>query len=138
MRANHLAVVVTVVLQMAIGFVWYAEWAFGSIWMEGIRLDPSTMGQPAAHVFPVAILGSFIIGYGMSWLLGGLRVTGAGPAARVGAIVGATLVATTLAVHHGFSAHSIAVMGVDGLKEVVTFALVALVLGAMPAKANSA
>ena len=71
----------------------------------------------------------------MSWLLGQMGVTGAGPPARVGAIVGATLVAVTLAVHHGFSAHSVAVMGVDGLKEIVTFALVGLVLGAMSAKA---
>ena len=134
MRANHVAVVITVVVQMAIGFVWYAEWAFGGIWMNGIGLDPSKMGQPASHVFPVAILGSFIIGYGMSWLLGQMGVTGAGPPARVGAIVGATLVAVTLAVHHGFSAHSVAVMGVDGLKEIVTFALAGLVLGAMPAK----
>ena len=138
MRANHVAVAVSVVVQMAIGFVWYAEWAFGGIWMEGIGLDPAKMGQPAPHVFPVAIVGSFIIGYGMSWLLARMGVTGAGPSAKVGAIVGAALVGVTLAVHHGFSAHSIAVMGVDGLKEVVTFALVGLVLGAMPAKQGAA
>jgi hypothetical protein len=134
---NHLAVLVTVVVQMAIGFVWYAEWAFGEIWMEGIGLDPATMGQPEAHVFPVAILGSFAIGYGMAWLLGRLGVSGVGSSVRTGAIIGAVLVGTTLAVHHGFSGHSIPVMFVDAAKEIVTFALVAAVLGAMPPKANA-
>ena len=46
MRANHVAVVITVVVQVAIGFVWYAEWAFGGIWMNGIGLDPSKMDSP--------------------------------------------------------------------------------------------
>ena len=106
--------------------------------MAGIGLDPANLGQPAPHVFPIAIAGSFVIGYGMAWLLGRMGVRGAVASMQTGAIVAALLVATTLAVHHAFSTHTIAVMLVDGAKDIVAFALVGLVIGAMTNRESAA
>ncbi len=133
-QTNHLAALLAVVAQMAVGFVWYSEWAFGTIWMEGIGLDPSQMGQPPGYVFPVAIACAIVISYGVSALMGKAGVRGAFPGAALGIFVGTALVGTTLASHHAFSLHSIPVMLVDAGKEFATFGLVGLIHGAWPAK----
>ena len=135
---SHVAVIVTVVLQMALGFLWYAEWAFGTPWLEGVRLDPAAMGNPDPSVFLVAIAAAFAIGYGMRWLLGQLGWSGAGAGLRLGLFIGVVFVGLTLAVHGGFAMTGSTVQLIEFGKEAVTFAVVGLVLGAWPSKAAAA
>ncbi len=128
-RINHLAVLVSAVLQMALGFVWYDEAVFGRIWAAGIGLDLTTVA-PSAWLLPSAFALSLLVGYGMALLLAVARARDAWAGLRVGGLVGVLLIAPIIAIHHAFAQDSIAVMLVDAGNEILSFALLGLLLGA--------
>ena len=47
LKINHLAVIVAVVMQFVLGFLWYGP-LFGDAWMEMVGLDMDTADRPGA------------------------------------------------------------------------------------------
>jgi len=133
-RINHLAVLAAALLQMLVGALWYSRFAFFTIWAEGIGLDPAVAENPEGWPlrFAFAFVASLVVAYGMAVLVLRLGLRSAAAGLRLGLLIGATLAAATLAVHHSFAHRGPAVIAVDSAMEIVSFALVGLLLAAWP------
>ena len=75
LKINHLAVLVAVVLQLVLGYLWYAH-LFGDAWMEMVGLDMDTiMADPAgAGEWITNIFTSVASIYLLAWLFTRLKV----------------------------------------------------------------
>ena len=63
---NWLAIGLSVVAMMVLGFIWYAKWfPTGKIWMRNMGMDPATVPPPPAGKMAVSlllmVLGSFFM-----------------------------------------------------------------------------
>ena len=63
---DWLAIGLSVLAMMVIGFVWYAKWfPTGKVWMRNMGMDPATMPPPPAGKMAVSmilmVLGSFLM-----------------------------------------------------------------------------
>lgn len=95
MRHHHIAIWITVVLHLVLGFLWYSPYTFLEPWAYGFGLDLETMAEPDPLAFIFVILGSVATCYIVSWLVQRLRITGVG---------GAIWLATLMWLGFGFSA----------------------------------
>ncbi len=69
LKINHLAVLVTVVLQFALGFLWYGP-LFGAPWMEMVGLDLAAIeaDPPGAGEWITNIVSAILSMYVLAWL----------------------------------------------------------------------
>ena len=63
---NWLAIGLSVLAMMVIGFVWYAPWfPTGTVWMRNMGMDPKNPGKPPAGAMAVSmtlmVIGSFLM-----------------------------------------------------------------------------
>lgn len=72
-----LAIAVSFVASMAIGFLWYAKFLFGNLWMNLVGLDPNRVGKEdavksigIAALMALAMTIGFAIFYGWSGAVG--------------------------------------------------------------------
>jgi len=126
-RINHLAVLVTVVLQQALGFVWY-HYGFGSTWMAGVGITADRM-QPTATVFVVAIGAAFLFSYTVAWLLRITRSDSWFDGFKIGLVLAFAVAGGSLATHYGFLSIRPIVAAIDIGRELVGGAVTGLVLG---------
>ncbi|MEZ5811653.1 MAG: DUF1761 domain-containing protein [Rhizobiaceae bacterium] len=80
MRHNHIAIWVTALLQVALGFLWYSPLAFLEPWAYGFGLDLTVMGEPDPVALIVVVLGAVVNCYVVSWLIRRMAITGVGGA----------------------------------------------------------
>ncbi len=126
-RINHLAVLVTVVLQQAIGFVWY-HYGFGPAWMAGVGITADRM-QPTATVFVVAIVAAFLFSYTVAWLLRMTRSDSWFDGFKIGLVLAFAVAGGAIATHYGFLSIRPIVAAIDIGRELVGGAVTGLVLG---------
>ena len=89
LKINHLAVLVAVVLQFVLGFLWYGP-LFGDAWMEMVGLDMDTiMADPAgAGEWITNIIASVAGIYLLAWLFVKLEVYSLIAGAYYGLLIG--------------------------------------------------
>ena len=89
LKINHLAVLVAVVLQFVLGFLWYGP-LFGEAWMEMVGLDMDTvMADPAGAGEWITNAFASITGiYLLAWLYTKLGVDSLGKGALYGFLIG--------------------------------------------------
>lgn len=98
---DYLAVVVAAVLAFAFGAAWYG--GLSKLWVEAVRLDPSTLKMTPTH-----FVTSFVAELVMAWVLAGvIGHLGAGQVTAwngiaAGAFVWLGFVATTIAVNQRY------------------------------------
>ncbi len=67
MEINFLALIVSALVPIAMGFVWYHKSVFGKAWMEGAGMTEEKMkGGNMALIFGLAIFFSLILAFSMS------------------------------------------------------------------------
>jgi hypothetical protein len=76
LKINHLAVLVAVVLQFILGFLWYGPF-FGEPWMGMVGLDLATIeaNPPGAGEWVTNIVSAVVSMYVLAWLYGKIPVT---------------------------------------------------------------
>jgi hypothetical protein len=76
LKINHLAVLVAVVLQFVLGFLWYGP-LFGEAWMGMVGLDAATIeADPAgAEEWITNIISAVVSMYVLAWLYTKIPVT---------------------------------------------------------------
>jgi len=75
-RINHGAVIVAMLLQQIVRYVWYSPSVFFDPWMHAFRLDAFAVIDANLLPFIAALLGSLFFCYLFAWLLGRLGITG--------------------------------------------------------------
>jgi hypothetical protein len=76
LKINHLAVLVAVVLQFVLGFLWYGP-LFGEPWMGMVGLDMATIeaNPPGAGIWFTNIFSAVVSIYVLAWLYTRIPVT---------------------------------------------------------------
>ena len=89
LKINHLAVLVAVVLQFVLGFLWYGP-LFGDAWMEIVGLDLATIeaNPPGTGAWITNIIASVSGIYVLAWLFVKLEVDSFLSGAYYGLLIG--------------------------------------------------
>ena len=88
LKINHLAVLVGIVLQFVIGFLWYGP-IFGEAWMEMVGLDMASMeAPPDAGTWITNIITAISSVYLLAWLFVKLKVASLLKGALYGFLIG--------------------------------------------------
>lgn len=103
MRHNHIAIWVTVVLHLALGFVWYSPYVLLEPWTYGFGLDPQTMAEPDPLAFIFVIIGAVASCYIVSWLVRRLQISGVGGAVWLSVLLWLGISFPALAPHYMFA-----------------------------------
>lgn len=126
MRHNHIAVWVTVILNVALGFLWYAPFSFLEPWAYGFGTDTAAMGQPNPMAFIVVIIGAIFACYVTSWLITRMEIFGIRGGLKLGLLLWLGFGFPTIAPHYLF-----AQVGQSALIIDLGFVLIATVLTAL-------
>ena len=89
LKINHLAVLVAVVLQFALGFLWYSV-LFEEAWMSAVGLDMATIeADPAgAEEWITNIVSAVVSMYVLAWLYTKIPVTSLVKGLLIGLLIG--------------------------------------------------
>jgi len=68
-EVNWLAILVSTVIYMVLGFVWYHPSVFGKKWMELTRIDEKTINHAMKVEAPKIFGGSFVLAFLMFFVL---------------------------------------------------------------------
>ena len=131
-RFNHIAVLVTVIDQQVIGFLWYSPAMFFTPWLAGIGKQAGEINQHDPVPFIVAVLTSVIFCYTLAWCLQRVGAATASDGALVGALVGLGLIGPALAGHYAFIGFRWGLMAIDIGMELVTCAISGALLAGWP------
>ena len=131
-RFNHLAILVTVIVQQIIGFLWYSPSMFFTPWMAGIGKQAGEVNQHDPVPFIVAVATSIIFCYTLAWCLQRVGAPTATDGAFVGALVGLGLIGPALAGHYAFIGFRWGLMAIDIGMELVTCAVSGALLAGWP------
>jgi hypothetical protein len=93
LKINHLAVLVAVVLQFVLGFLWYGP-IFGEPWMGMVGLDMATVeaNPPGAGEWITNIFSAVVSMYVLAWLFTKIPVTSLLQGLGVGLLIGFSFV----------------------------------------------
>jgi hypothetical protein len=131
MRINWLAILVAVIAQQVLGFLWYSRLLFVEPWMAGIGKRPEDL-LPTPGPFIVAILAAVLLPIGISWILERGNLHGVKAGTLVGLAAGVFIAAPPVLVHEAFLGFPPVVLAIDAGKEPVAALLVGAILGAWP------
>jgi hypothetical protein len=129
MRINWLAILVTVIVQLAIGFLWYSPALFAESWLAGIGRRPEDLA-PGAGPFIIALLAAVLLALGIAWVLHRADLRGIRAGTLVGMWLGVAFVVPPVLVHEAFLGYPATVLAIDGGKELITAVLAGAILGA--------
>jgi hypothetical protein len=75
LKINYLAVLVAIVLQFALGFLWYGP-LFGDVWMEMVGLDMEYVeaNPPGAEIWIANVISAALAMFVLAWLFVRLQV----------------------------------------------------------------
>ncbi len=84
MSVNYLAVIVSTIAALVIGFVWYAPQVFGKRWMAYLGTTQAVLGQPG----PMGIVAGLVAAFVNSWVLALLALNLGGTTVSDGIMLG--------------------------------------------------
>ena len=126
---NYLAVIVATLSTLVVGFVWYAEWSFGSEWMGHVGLTDDDIANPNPLTYVWTVTGSFVAALTLAALM---VVTGTDTAVGglvFGIVAGVAFRVTVHVMHNGFAMRSGRLTLIDGLHDVVQTGVMGLIIG---------
>ncbi len=90
LKINHLAVLVAVVLQFVLGFLWYGNVLFGEAWMGMVGLDMAAIeaDPPGAEEWITNIVSAVVSMYVLAWLFTKINVTSLVQGLLIGLVIG--------------------------------------------------
>ncbi len=84
MGVNYLAVIVSTIAALVIGFVWYAPQVFGKRWMAYLGTTQAVLGNPGPTGMVVGLVAAFV----NSWVLAALALNLGGTTVSDGIMLG--------------------------------------------------
>lgn len=135
LKINHLAVLVAVVLQFVLGFLWYGP-LFGEAWMEMVGLDLATVeaNPPGAGVWFTNVFTAILSMYVLAWLFVQMNVNTLLKGAGYGFLIGFAFVYMTVKTSGMFAQEPYWLAWITGGNTTVGLTLGGAVLGAWTKK----
>lgn len=133
---NYWAVLVATLASMVIGSVWYTPKVFGKKWMELAKVPEPTSTASAVRPIIIAIVTSFVL----AWVLAGATTIAwhfyegsyLVSALLTGLILWVGFTAARFLTHDSFEGRPFALTGLNLAMELVTVAVMALIIGVWP------
>jgi hypothetical protein len=131
LKINHLAVLVAVVLQFVLGFLWYGPF-FGEPWMGMVGLDMATIeaNPPGAGEWITNIVSAVVSMYVLAWLFTKINVTSLVQGLLIGLLIGIAFVLLSTMTSGMFAKDPYGLAWITGGYTTVGLALGGAVLGA--------
>jgi hypothetical protein len=131
LKINHLAVLVAVVLQFVIGFLWYGP-LFGDPWMGMVGLDMATIeaNPPGAGGWITNIVSAVVSMYVLAWLFTKIPVTSLLQGLGIGLLLGFSFVLLSTMTSGMFAKHPYGLAWITGGFTTVGLGVGGAVLGA--------
>lgn len=130
MKINWLAVIVSVISQQALGFLWYSPYLFGDAWVESARLMPEGLNPANPAPFVIAIAAAFALSVVLAWLFTRLYVTSALSGMWVAFVCWLGFFFLNSATHWAFEGETLELVLISGGRELAAFLLSGAILGA--------
>jgi len=135
---NWLAILVCVVVNMIVGFIWYNPKTFFPVWWKGIGKSESDVpgtGGSMGMTWALTVFASFVQAVFMSLMVTAMGSMMPGGATLVsgmtaGAILWSGFVAPTSLVNKLFAGHGLKIWAIEAGNHLVTFVLFGAILGA--------
>ena len=134
MKHNHIAIVLTVVANQIIGFLWYSPTLFFDRWSAGFGLDPENINQADPTPFVLAIVSAFVAAYALSWLIQRLDIMSGWGGLQIGVIIWFAFMLGAIWPHYAFGGLPHIVALIDGLNGLASMAVTGFILGAWQKK----
>jgi hypothetical protein len=135
-RINHVAVVVSAIVQWIIGGVWYA--ALGNVWLNLHAKTMTDIETPNAVLpYVIAFLAALFVSYGLAWAINRQNAHGAGCGLAIGMICWFCFLFVehaTISVFSAFGTNPWPLILLDMGRSFLAFAAGGLILGAWQKK----
>ena len=133
LKINHLAVIVAVIMQFVLGFLWYGP-LFGDIWMEMVGLDMTTIeaDPPGAGEWITNLVSAFASMYVLAWLFVKLKVNTLVRGLLYGLLIGFSFVLLSTMTSGMFAKDPYVLAWITGGFTTAGLALGGAILGAWP------
>jgi hypothetical protein len=129
---NYLAVLVAGVINIIIGFVWYAKSVFGSKWASDLGKNIDEMGKDKKaqmRAMPIMIVGSFLMPYILAHFIGYTNATDAlgGATTALWAFIGFSF--TMGAMNYAFAGKKLRLFAIEYGNILVSMVVAGAILG---------
>ena len=129
---NYIAVVVAIVVNMALGAVWYSPLLFAKHWMAANDLTEESISESgsATRGYVVAVIASIVIAFAIALFAQAAGADTAIEGLLLGLAAGLGFVATTFAANYIFESKPLKLYLINAGYPVVSFTLIGLLIGA--------
>lgn len=128
-QINFLAVLVAALSSFVIGYLWYAPFTFGTVWMKEVGLTDKKIRQTnLIKTFGLTFLLSLVICFNLAALLG--RDSGLAWGMMAGGLAGIGWVGASLGINYLFERKSLKLFLINGGYNAVTYIIAGGIIGA--------
>ncbi|MBA9026771.1 MULTISPECIES: DUF1761 domain-containing protein [Bacillaceae] len=129
-QVNYLAVLITTMITMVLGFLWYSPVLFGNTWLNQIGLKKEEMsgGSPLTYILTAltALVGSFVL----ALLLTMMKETTMMSGMIVGLLIGVSI-SVKIGMNFLFESRTIGLYFITIGYHLVTYLIAGIIIGAM-------
>jgi undecaprenyl pyrophosphate phosphatase UppP len=126
-QISIIALVLSVIFNMIVGYIWYHPAIFGTTWMKLLKKKMDQVQNPGP-LYITTIVSAFITAYAIGFVVKLTNTHGAIDGAVLGGLLWVGFVATTHGVNHLFSGKPKALYFIDTGYHFVTFILIGAVM----------
>lgn len=128
---NYLGVLAAIASTFAVGMIWYAESVFGKKWMklEGLKKKDLEDSKGMMRAMMHSTVASFFSAIVLAALMFSTSTEGVVDGAIFGAVVGFGVAMAAMVTHDAFSKKPTMLTKINGLHDVVSFAVMGAILG---------
>jgi len=128
-QINFLAVLVAALSSFVIGYLWYAPFTFGTVWMKEVGLTDKKIRQTnLIKTFGLTFLLSLVICFNLAAFLG--RDSGLAWGMMAGGLAGIGWVGASLGINYLFERKSLKLFLINGGYNAVTYIIAGGIIGA--------
>lgn len=127
---NYLAIIGATFASMALGFIWYAPFAFGKEWMRLVGLSEADTKENRGAPMLLMLIGSLVAAYVMAHFVGFTGAKTLADGARTGAWIGIGFVFTAAMGDSIFSHKPARLLAITGGYQVVNLMMIGAILAA--------
>ncbi len=130
MDINLGSVLLAAVINMVVGYIWYARKVFGNAWMQDIGKKSMELSNPGPG-YGIMILASLLIAYVLAVFVGYADAVGYVEGAKIGLLASIGLVASTQAANFVYEGRPQRLFLINAGYPVVSMTIMAGVISAM-------
>lgn len=120
MKHNHVVIIVAVLFQQAVCYVWYSSALFLGPWLDAVNMSSQNAVFNHPHPVLASLLGSAMFCYLLSWFFQMLVVDDWVRGLIVGALIGLGFLAPVLATHYLYLGFGPEMVWIDGARQIVS------------------